>query len=50
VDRAVVFQGDDALFPWLRAIDNVAATSIRPIGYRSGLLDPIGIGIAEIYR
>jgi NitT/TauT family transport system ATP-binding protein len=24
VDRAVVFQSDDALFPWLRAIDNVA--------------------------
>ena len=24
VDRAVVFQGEDALFPWLRAIDNVA--------------------------
>ena len=24
VDRAVVFQSDDALFPWLRTIDNVA--------------------------
>jgi NitT/TauT family transport system ATP-binding protein len=24
VDRTVVFQGDDALFTWLRAIDNVA--------------------------
>ncbi len=24
VDRAVVFQGEDALFSWLRAIDNVA--------------------------
>jgi NitT/TauT family transport system ATP-binding protein len=24
VDRGVVFQGDDALFPWLSAIDNVA--------------------------
>ncbi len=24
VDRAVVFQGDDSLFPWLRSIDNVA--------------------------
>lgn len=24
VDRAVVFQGDDSLFTWLRAIDNVA--------------------------
>jgi NitT/TauT family transport system ATP-binding protein len=24
VDRAVVFQGDDSLFPWLRAIDNIA--------------------------
>ncbi len=24
VDRAVVFQGDDSLFNWLRSIDNVA--------------------------
>ena len=24
IDRTVVFQGDDALFNWLRAIDNVA--------------------------
>jgi len=36
-----------------RAVDiihNIAATSIRLIGYHSGLLDPIRIGIAEIYR
>ena len=24
IDRTVVFQGDDALFNWLRTIDNVA--------------------------
>jgi hypothetical protein len=32
------------------AVEIIDATSIRLIGFRSRLLDPIRIGIEEIYR
>lgn len=33
VDRGVVFQGDDSLFPWLSALDNISfGPSVRGVG------------------